>query len=651
MAVLAYLPLRFPGALPGPRVVSADDHLTVHPVFQTEAGGRVNHPQLSDPALQLAALDRRTVDALRAGQAPLWNPDIYGGAPLLADVQSRPGSPVMWLRVGLPAGLAQNLGVAWLLVWMGGGTLLLLLHLGLGPVAALTGAWAAMSTPYLHVWLLHPHASTMVWLPWVLWTMETRRLGWLALAVAGLCAGGHPGTMVHCGLIIAVWFAVRDRSWSTVAAVVVGGLLAGPVLWPALDNGLRSTTLGARVGQSLPAGALADLVWPGLWGHPVHESWTGPGSWADGQLHPGLGALALALVGAWRRPWARVWVVGIAAAALLAWTGLPGPFAHGRLLSLSAWLWALAAAVGVSTVRSPRARIVLAMVVLLTGIHARWSDQSTLPAQAHNPAPAPWALKLSTTLGEGGDAGRVLGLDWMVQPNTGALAGLRDLRGYDLPVSTDTHRLMAALSSPPRAPWYPVHTLPSRGLLDFAAVRAVVTADALPGLPVLDLGPAPVVVHPLDLDAPRAWLATSWQVVGGPEQGLRALQGTVAPRSRPPVEGLGPPPGGAATVHPVSVVENGGAELVLTLPEGTPAGLVVLVDAWAPGWRVRVDGDVAPVVRVGGAFRGVHVHAGSRTVRFYYRPDGWIHGLWAAGLGAVLWLALVGWRARRRDTA
>ena len=57
LLLVAVLPLAFPGALPGPRVVSADDHLTVHPAFQEVAGGRVRHPAISDPALQFEALE------------------------------------------------------------------------------------------------------------------------------------------------------------------------------------------------------------------------------------------------------------------------------------------------------------------------------------------------------------------------------------------------------------------------------------------------------------------------------------------------------------------------------------------------------------------------------------------------------------------
>ena len=103
----------FPDAWLSDGVVSADDHLSVHPAFQETAGGAVRHPHLSDPALQFAALRARVVHDLKQGEVPLWNPDLYGGAPLLADGQSMVGSPVTWFRLLFAEDLAQDLGVAW----------------------------------------------------------------------------------------------------------------------------------------------------------------------------------------------------------------------------------------------------------------------------------------------------------------------------------------------------------------------------------------------------------------------------------------------------------------------------------------------------------------------------------------------------------
>jgi hypothetical protein len=59
------------------------------------------------------------------------------------------------------------------------------------------------------------------------------------------------------------------------------------------------------------------------------------------------------------------------------------------------------------------------------------------------------------------------------------------------------------------------------------------------------------------------------------------------------------------------------------------AGHVVLVDAYDPGWRVRVDGRPATLVRANVAFRAVEVPAGRHRIEQRYRPA-------AASVGAVI---------------
>jgi hypothetical protein len=49
-------------------------------------------------------------------------------------------------------------------------------------------------------------------------------------------------------------------------------------------------------------------------------------------------------------------------------------------------------------------------------------------------------------------------------------------------------------------------------------------------------------------------------------------------------------------------------------------GYVVLVDAYAPGWRATVDGRSTPVLRANVAFRAVPVDRGSHVVEMVYRP-------------------------------
>lgn len=645
--------LRFPGAIPGPLVVSANDHLSVHPAFQTsQETGRVHHPHLSDPALQLSALDQQTVEELRAGRVPLWNPLLYGGAPLLGDAQSRPASPVTWLKVPTvysPA-TAQDLGVVFLFSCIATGFACVahaVLRRPTWPAVA-TAAAVAVTSPYLSVWLLHPHASTYVWLPLLLLAIETASAGGMMVATMGLLCGGHPGTIAHVALITAGWWLLRSRGGRVVIGGLVGVLLAAPVWMPIGEEVLRSTTATARIGGALDPAQLLDLVWPAWHGHPARETWNGPGSWADGQLHPGVGVVLL--LPFTRGRLSTGILAGVALACGLSVTGLPGPIAHGRLGSLSMVLLALPVADAVHrlTRQWPRAARALPLVVVLTGTWARRDDQHTLDARDHTPEPAPWTAAIAR-------GARVIGLGWAVQPNTGALLGWSDLRGYDLPVSVDTHRLMSALNPRPRGPWYPIDTPPSPTMLAWWGVDAMLafpeSHDAVASWARTSGWSPEAVDGPLEIwrppEAPtRAWLATSAEVIRDPSQALRVVQAADR-RPRPPVEREVAAVGGRPGVWPVTQTEDTPARMTFTWePLDVPSVLVVST-AWAPGWRARRDdGTAIPPLRVGGASLGLALDPGVSGATLYFRPDSWIWGqrLGVAGVVAALGLWLLGRR-------
>jgi hypothetical protein len=68
--------------------------------------------------------------------------------------------------------------------------------------------------------------------------------------------------------------------------------------------------------------------------------------------------------------------------------------------------------------------------------------------------------------------------------------------------------------------------------------------------------------------------------------------------------------------------------------QSSSPGWLVLLDSWAPGWHATVNGHDAKVLHADYAFRAVELPAGTSTVRFVYRPAGWV-------LGSVVSLALV----------
>jgi len=76
------------------------------------------------------------------------------------------------------------------------------------------------------------------------------------------------------------------------------------------------------------------------------------------------------------------------------------------------------------------------------------------------------------------------------------------------------------------------------------------------------------------------------------------------------------------------------------------AGLVVLSDLWDRGWRARINGVAAPIVRVNHAFRGVIAPAGRGVIQFDYAPASLSIGVAFAGTAAVV-LAIWGLMFRR----
>jgi hypothetical protein len=117
-----------------------------------------------------------------------------------------------------------------------------------------------------------------------------------------------------------------------------------------------------------------------------------------------------------------------------------------------------------------------------------------------------------------------------------------------------------------------------------------------------------------------------WAYADRPVEGL--MRGPSAPDSTPP---------GEARV--VSSLD----EDVTVRVDARRRALLVVSDAWYPGWRASVDGAPQPILRVDHAFRGVVVEPGTHDVVFTYAPDSFrlgatlsLVGLSALGAGAVL---------------
>lgn len=165
-------------------------------------------------------------EALRAGRVPLWNPDLFMGAPFLANSQAGFFYPLNWpVWLLLPAPYAVSASILLhLLIAALGAYLAGRRTLALGRTAALFAAALFAMGGYLTAQVEHVNQlQGLAWLPWffvALSPIVDRQVGnpwrdWLRaiLFVGALFAlqllAGHTQTAFISGVAVVLWVAFR----------------------------------------------------------------------------------------------------------------------------------------------------------------------------------------------------------------------------------------------------------------------------------------------------------------------------------------------------------------------------------------------------------------------------------------------------------
>jgi len=104
-----------------------------------------------------------------------------------------------------------------------------------------------------------------------------------------------------------------------------------------------------------------------------------------------------------------------------------------------------------------------------------------------------------------------------------------------------------------------------------------------------------------------------------------------------------------------TTIGAGRIDTVLNTPESIAlsviapdSALLVLAEAWAPGWSATVDGEAVPILVASGGLRAVALGAGEHDVRFDYRPRWLSVGPPATAVALVMVIALLMTGAVRR---
>ncbi|HEU0105870.1 MAG TPA: YfhO family protein [Vicinamibacteria bacterium] len=174
-------------------------------------------------------------------------------------------------------------------------------------------------------------------------------------------------------------------------------------------------------------------------------------------------------------------------------------------------------------------------------------------------------------------------------------------------------------------------------LLQMGGVTDVVALDRRTPPGLVEVGQFPSVfadpIRLLRVPAPAApvrLVGRARHVTAGAAVDLIAT-GAVDPTAELLVEAEGADeqaPGFEASVH----VGASRADVLTVETQANQPGWLTVTGSFAPGWRARIDGVSAPIVRANGVFRAVRVPAGRHAVDLRYRPP-------AVAAGGVLSLA------------
>ncbi|MBB4663217.1 hypothetical protein BDZ31_002806 [Conexibacter arvalis] len=262
------------------------------------------------------------------------------------------------------------------------------------------------------------------------------------------------------------------------------------------------------------------------------------------------------------------------------------------------------------------------------------------------------------------DESRIVGTEYTLASDWSTHYGLRDVRGYDAPQpSLRFFRLWSVLNTAQEG-WAPFDLAgispESTRVLGMLGAGHVVTR---PGTAlheergsllrkVYDGNDA--TVYRNELVAPRALVARRVVLAADEDEEFAAVLDPAFDPRTTIVVGADDVGGDRSATELASsgtarVVDEGNAHVTLQTETDSRA-LVLIDDAWAPGWKVTIDGVAARAVRADFVLRAVVVPPGRHEVRWSYVVPGLRTGLLvsAAGVAVLLAWGAVAWRRRQR---
>lgn len=624
--------------------------------------------------------------------SPIWDPALFCGFPAHADPQS-----MLWYPLRhLPGGLAAwnvfilsgfVLAGAFFHRWIAQRTGSELAGFASGVLFACSGYPLAHLR---HANVLH----TAAWVPLVLFCIDRlreapspRRIAALAAAFAMTILAGHPQTFVYFAIAISIdvvgggkrnpAVGLRRHLGAVSLGLVLGIAAASVLILPMIELASRSSR-GAhgiddpRPHQLLAADLLRSVVSPAFRGGASSTDAKGIAT----EAFVGVTGAALAMFALARGRRRELALAGAALLAIVLAFGnanfvgrlvaqLPGFDlfrVSARFLAVAHLALAALAGIGIARLGKTPARVAAALLfaeAMSFAWFGEWRTHGVPPSEFEKPA---FLESARAELAQTGQrlapfSGR-LGEKDAAPVNRSALWGIASCTGYNPLVTGDAVELLGIdrLSQIPSE----LFVGPHLGV-DLAAVRFLTTPDDWPEYvaALVETGrwkevsrTAGAVLLERTAPLPRAWLApqvvheTRGEILRTIRQGTDAAGAPFDPRRVAFVESTQPFPAltdgsaadsssGAMAVLDTVDLEFNGLRLERVRTRSAGARLLVISDSWDPGWRVRVDGKPAELLRCDFLFLGVPLPSGAHDVELAYRPRSLLVG------GAISVVALL----------
>lgn len=167
-------------------------------------------------------------------------------------------------------------------------------------------------------------------------------------------------------------------------------------------------------------------------------------------------------------------------------------------------------------------------------------------------------------------------------------------------------------------------------LVDLLGVRYLLSTEHLEGYH--RLGGDVVGVYENEDVLPRSWVVNCVEHADS----MWSALATFDPRESALIESdMDLPCEPSLGVTPVEILSDSSQAMSLRL-ESPQSGLVIIRDAWYPGWLAEVNGEKTSVSRVNWNFRAVPIQKGTTTIKMYYSPK------WLYPVFGVVFLSLIG---------